>query len=331
MKLKSTRITIIIIVALTTITPQSFSQGFDSTQIGGDYPYVLPLLGQKSYERGYKLPLPFGVMFNSILTKQNIVLEDFEMGFSKGSEPFGEDDYLDFSDIIVFGPSTVRVFTYNARVDTWVLPFLGVGGFFGGFQGRTSVSLAEPIAITSDTDNYGKYWGFNVIAIAPLKVVNLAGDFTWTWTTNNYLSKPVQVQVAGLRVIKNFPVGKKPDRFMGLWVGTQFQFLAAKTEGQIGLSDALDPDDDFRGNLDDWYDGLEDWEKELYGDKVYEAFDDVLNTNVHYRFDKRLEKNWNFIAGGQFQFNRHWQIRAEAGFIPGKWQGMLSLNYRFGL
>jgi len=80
-------------------------------------------------------------MANTILIKQNILLKNFEMGFSDGSGPFDEDDYYDFSDIIVFGPSKVRILTLNARVDTWILPFLGVGGFFGGFTGQTMVSM----------------------------------------------------------------------------------------------------------------------------------------------------------------------------------------------
>jgi len=319
------------IITLVFISLTAYSQGFDSTQIGGDYPYALPFLGQKSYERGYKLPLPHGVMANSIYTKQNIVLENFEMGFTQGSTPFDKDDYYDFSDIIVFGPSTVRILTLNARVDTWILPFLGVSGFLGGFTGQTTVSLIEPIPLTSVTEMYGKYYGFNVIGIAPLGPINLAGDFSWTWTTNNYLSKPVQVQVAGLRVIKNFAVGKKPDMFVGVWMGVQFQFLAAKTEGSIGLGEALDPDEEFHNNLDEWYGGLSDLEKQLYGDKVYDAFENILTTTVHYRFDKRLEKNWNYLIGGQFQINRRWQLRAELGFIPGKYQAMVSMNYRFGI
>ena len=72
----------LLIYTLVFISLTTYSQGIDSTQIGGDYPYALPFLGQKSFERGYKLPLPHGVMANSIYTKQNIVLENFEMGFS---------------------------------------------------------------------------------------------------------------------------------------------------------------------------------------------------------------------------------------------------------
>ena len=52
-------------------------------------------------------------------------------------------------------------------------------------------------------------------------------------------------------------------------------------------------------------------------------------TIVNYRLDKKVADPWNMVIGGQYQFNKRFALRAEAGFI-GRISGMLSLNYRFG-
>lgn len=321
----------IILLAYLTVSIPAFSQGIDSTQIGKEYPYHLPILGAKAYQKGYKLPLPLGVMANYIYTKQNIVLENFEMFVQRPGEAVPTDaEFHDLSEFIVFGPSDVTVNTFNFRADAWVLPFLSVGGYFGKYRGKTNVTLVEPIAISSATENEGQYWGFNLLAVAPLGFINVAADYSWSWSENNLLNKPVLVNVAGIRFIKNIPL-KKPDMFIGLWAGAQFQFLDAKTEGKIALNEALDSDGNLQGDLDEWYNGLKDWQKELYGDDIYDGITNFTNATIHYKFDKRLERNWNFVLGGQWQINRRLQFRSEFGTIKNKTQVMASLNYRFGI
>ncbi|WP_281613034.1 hypothetical protein [Flammeovirga sp. SubArs3] len=305
------------------------AQGFDSTQIGKEYPYILPILGKKAYAKGYKLPKPFGIMANSIFTKQNIVLENFAMDFvSLGEEP----ELVDLSSIIDFGTSKVKVLTANARIDAWILPFLSVGGYYGRFKSETTIALEKPLKLNAQSNSDGAYWGFNFLVVAPLGPINLGVDYSWSWSDNNLLDKPVLVNVAGIRAIRNWPIRNKPDMFIGAWVGAQFQFLDAKTSGQVRLGDVIDIDGGARQDLEDWYQAIEDpssLHDYLYN-KIDESLDDVENTTVYYEFDKRLEKNWNLVVGGQWQINREWQIRTEAGFLPGKYQIMLSGNYRFG-
>ena len=119
--------------------------------------------------------------------------------------------------------------------------------------------------------------------------------------------------------------------FIGVWGGVQFQLLDAKTEGKIALSDALDTDGSFQSDLDGWYNGLSDGQKDLYGDDIYDGITNFTGSTIHYKFDKRLERNWNFVFGGQWQINRRFQFRTELGFIKNKSQFMGSLNYRFGV
>ena len=310
---------------------ETSAQGFDSTQIGKEYPYALPILGKKAYTRGYKLPLPHGIMINTIWNRQNIVIEDLELAFLPDGTPLDQEDYYDFSDIITFGPSRGRINTLSFRASTWLLPFFALSVNYGEVWGEQVITLTKPISIESVTEIDGRYYGIDMLVVAPLGPINLALNWAPSWTTNVRLNEPVRVDVVSARVIKVFPVGKKPDRLLGVWVGAQFQRLAATTEGSIPLEEALDPNGENQQKVDDWYDGLTNAEKRLYGDRVYEAFNNFFDSTVYYRFNKRLEENYNFLIGGQYQFNRTWQLRGEYGVLGTKQQLLLSLNYSFGL
>jgi len=319
------------------------SQGFDSTQIGKEYPYVFPILGKKAYTRGYKLPKPHGIMLNTILNRQGIILEDFRMAFTQGDEEPDFDFYQPLADLIVFGPSRGIINTVNLRVDTWILPFLSIGGYYGRIDGEQSVTLTAPIAIESITNIDGQYWGANFLVAVPAGPVKIAADYSVSWTTNVRLDDPVRVDVVGIRVIKNFPIKNKPDMFIGVWGGAQFQRLGNETSGNISLQEALDLDGSELQELDDaWadymmspgWDDLNVAQKALQQaafDTVRSALETLGGTTVHYTFNKRLENEWNMIIGGQWQINQTWQFRSEYGFLKDKQQLMLSLNYRFGL
>ena len=85
------------------VSTTTFSQTIDSTQIGKEYPYILPILGKKAYAKGYELQKPFGVMLGSLFNKQGIVIDNFEMALGDGvSEPT---DYFALDGILDFGPS----------------------------------------------------------------------------------------------------------------------------------------------------------------------------------------------------------------------------------
>jgi hypothetical protein len=309
----------------------SKAQGFDSTQIGKEYPYKMPFLGKKAYTRGYKIPKPHGIMVNGFFTKQNIILENFQFDFT---DPGGIPDFdrlQDIADLIVFGPSTGNISTANVRVDTWVLPFLNIGGMYGRMKGEQVITLTSPIELSSTTPLEGEFYGLTLFGVVPVGPFNIAIDYTTSWVTNKRLDEPVRTDVAGIRAVKLWPIGNKPDMFIGAWLGMQFQKVKAITSGNIPLNEAIDPDGGFQQKADDWYNGLNDAQKALYGDRVYDGLNDLINTTVHYKFTKRLEYEYNMVMGGQWQINPTWQLRAEYGFLKSKRNFMVSLNYRFGL
>lgn len=334
-----------ILILLCLFAQFGHSQTIDSTQIGKEYPYILPILGKKAYAKGYELQKPFGVMLGSLFNKQGIILEKFEMGISDDGTP--PSNYFGLDGILDFGPSEGRITTVNARLDAWILPFLSVGGYFGQAWGEQDItfSVAGSDLIKSTTDINGKYYGLNLLAVAPLGPVNIAADYSWSWTTNDRLDKPVLVNVSGIRVIKRIMTPTK-GRFWAIWGGAQFQKLDSQTSGNIAFDEALGITEEDKQNLDNHWDSFtngdvpngngEYWDDLSPGERAratatYNLVRGVADSDVYYKFNKRLEYEWNMLLGFNYQHNSNWQIRSEYGFLKSKQQLMISVNYRFGL
>ncbi|MBK7032582.1 MAG: hypothetical protein IPH49_04820 [Ignavibacteria bacterium] len=54
----------------------------------------------------------------------------------------------------------------------------------------------------------------------------------------------------------------------------------------------------------------------------------LQNATVQYDIDKALAVPTNFLVGLQWEINKEWLVRTEAGLF-GRWSAMLNINYRF--
>ncbi len=52
--------------------------------------------------------------------------------------------------------------------------------------------------------------------------------------------------------------------------------------------------------------------------------------SVNYSLEKQPDRPWNLLVGGQYEFNKNWQIRGEVGFLK-RLSILLNANYRFNL
>jgi len=57
---------------------------------------------------------------------------------------------------------------------------------------------------------------------------------------------------------------------------------------------------------------------------------DEKTATVQYNLDKRPKDMWNFVVGTQYQYNKHWMLRLEYGFLSSRTQFIAGLQYRFG-
>lgn len=161
---------------------------------------------------------------------------------------------------------------------------------------------------------------------------------------------------------KTFKLNKQ-DSNIAVWAGGFRVHLKSGTNGSLALSDVLPLDgaqakvdqglatvNDKQAQVDNWWSGLSNAEQAKPSNKAkYETANRALETagnllngidgalstaetsTVQYSLEKAPKDMWNFVLGSQYQFNRHFMLRAECGFLASRTQFMTSLQYRFGL
>ena len=103
---------------------------------------------------------------------------------------------------------------------------------------------------------------------------------------------------------------------------------------QAKVDQALIKVNDKQTQVDDWWNGLSNAEQAKPSNKAkYETANKALDTagnllngidgalstaetsTVQYSLEKAPKDMWNFIIGTQYQYNRHFMLRAECGFL----------------
>jgi hypothetical protein len=188
----------------------------------------------------------------------------------------------------------------------------------------------------------------------------LALDMNMTWTDIEGLENPAFSFVFGPRLGKSFQL-KNPESNIAVWIGGFRVKFKSDTDGSLPFSDVIETGElnqkisegmieveNRQNDLDAWYNGMSPIEQARSAveyttkSKGLEAAQTILlmtsdalatieNSSVQYDLDKRPQNKWNFLVGSQFQINKHWMIRAEAGFLGTRKQFLTGLQYRFGL
>ncbi len=302
-----------------------------------NYQYVFPILGQQAYKRGFDIPYPVGLMANYIWIKQSIVLENFELGVQ------GENLELDQQpvDFIDFGQNTNTSSAYNFRPDIWVFPFLNVYGLFGAGTTTTEVNLIAPINLKSVVIQNMKNAGVGVMGAFGIGPLWMSVDANWSWVKPDLLDQPVITRVLGLRLGKTFTFKSHPDRNIAVWAGGMRLRMTSGTQGAIKMADAIpqetwDRKNEIVAEYNDWYNSLPPAKKAVVDKTQFPEFMEALDnrngeTIISYGMDKRPAEEWNWVVGAQFQLNKAWMLRTEAGIIGDRKSVLASVNYRFKL
>jgi len=300
-----------------------------------EYNYIFPILGQQAYRRGFDIPYPAGLMANYIWMKQGIVIENFQLGVQSENVdiPMTPVDFIDF------GYTTNTSYAVNFRPDLWILPFLNVYGLFGYGSSTTEVNLTAPVELKSVVTQNMSTAGFGVMGAFGLGPLFMSVDANWTWTKPDLLQDPVLAKVLGVRLGKSFVFKNHPDRNIAFWVGGMRLRMNSVTVGSIRLEDAIpeetwDRVDEVVDDYNTWYGDLDPIRQGIVDNSPIPAVIDALdnaegNTIIHYGMDKRPVEEWNMVIGGQFQLNKKWMVRSEAGIVGDRKSFLASVNYRF--
>lgn len=300
-----------------------------------DYKYVFPILGQGAYKKGFDIPYPAGLMANYMWMKQNLLFDNMQLGLKTDNVDIPLTDV----NFIEFGENTNTSYAYNVRPDLWIFPFLNVYGIFGGGQSRTEVNLTAPIPLYSNVQQGLTTAGVGIMGAGGIGPVWFSVDANWTWSKPELLDKPVRVNVLGIRLGHTFKFKNKPERNIALWAGAMSMKMNSDTKGEIKLIDAIPPElwerrDEIVVNYYDWYENEATIPQKAVADKILTPIVERIDaadgsSTIRYGMDKQVLERWNGTIGGQFQLNKRWMFRSEAGFIGNRKSFLVSLNYRF--
>lgn len=331
-----------------------------------EYPYALPIWGQKATSKGFNLPYSAGLGINYLWQQSDLIINNLQVGFNNGT-------MYNLDQIVRFDKAISTASAVNVRPDVWLLPFLNVYGILA--KAKTSTEVGYGIYIPDSTGNYNQIIALNSKAnfdvtsfgfgLTPTVGVGggwIAMDMNFTWSDVSALEKPAFAFVFGPRFGKTFKM-KQPEQNIAVWVGGFRLNLKSETTGTVSLSEVLPIDeagtkiengyikvDESQQQVNTWWNGLSNAQQNNPVNKAkYEAANNALQlagqvldgassalstastSTIHYSLDKRPKDKWNFIVGSQFQLNKHFMVRAEAGFLASRSQFIGGLQYRFGL
>lgn len=300
-----------------------------------EYKYIFPILGQGAYKKGFDIPYPIGIMGNYMWMDQGITIDNMQLGLKT--------DNLDIPltgvDFIEFGENRNTSYTVNFRPDVWVFPFLNVYGIFGFGNSHTEVNLVAPIELKSVVDQSVSTVGVGIMGAGGVGPVWISVDANWTWNKPELLDEATRVNVLGLRVGHTFVFKNNPESNIAAWVGGMRVKMNSETKGEIKLIDALPSEtwerrDEIVEDYNDWYEGLGPIQKAAVDatavPDIIERLDAADGSSIiRYGMDKQVKEMWNGLIGVQYQYNKHWMLRSEAGLIGDRKSFLLSLNYRF--
>lgn len=329
-----------------------------------EYPYVLPIWGEKATKRGFKLPYSAGLGINYLWQESDLVIDNLKVGFNNGP-------LYDLSEYVRFDYATSRAAGVNFRPDIWLFPFLNVYGILAKSKPSTAIGagvyLPDPVdgiwtrVVTLDTkaEFDATSMGFGITPTIGVGGGWMALDMNFTWNDIAELEKPAFAFIFGPRFGKSFKL-KKPDSNVAIWVGGFRLKLNTGTSGSIDLTELFDMDglqtkvdngiqavNDKYVEVETWWAGVDQdnpqnkvkYETAIralgsaagFLNSMDEALNDEQNASVQYALDKRPKDMWNFVIGSQYQYNRHWMLRLECGFLGSRQQVIAGLQYRFGL
>lgn len=336
-------------------------KGQENDSLNTEYPYLLPIYGQKVKDLGFKLPLPSGMSINHVYQKADINIANLNVGFNGGNLY-----YLD--DIVRFNSAEAQSNIVNIRPDIWVFPFLNIYGIFASSSTSTEVdvSVYVPNQETSrevlNLRTKAEFEGFSAgLGITPTIGIGggwLALDMNFTWTDLEGIEEPAMAFVFDPRIGKTFKFSDTSN--LSIWTGGFRVKLNTETKGSLPINDLINLDgintkldnattgiSNTRNELDTWYNNLTPIEQaqnlikyqgasaalnkaDNFVDNLSNAVSTVESSTVQYNVEKSQKKAWNFVLGSQYQISDHLMLRTEVGFLGTRTHVISGVQYRFG-
>ena len=284
-------------VAVSSIAPPSAIYDFAPLGVTPDIKEVqplvdwLPIWGKEAREKGFDLPLPFGVGLTYTYINQNMVVSDVTIQ----GKPVG----------VELRDAKTVTNTAVLRADAWLFPFLNVYVLVGQTDGVTTpaVVFSNGQVVKSDVHYNRGSWGAGATLAAGYKAYFATLDANWT--TGDLVSsdggrigdEPIQSVTVTPRV--GILISEGHAGTGALYVGAMYLVATSEIRTVVDLRQ---------------HPGL----AQLVG---------TDSLNIVARVEPR--NNWNYLIGGNWQPDKRWSITAEIGGLADRTQFIASVMYRF--
>ena len=336
----------------------------DTTSVNKEYPYVLPIWGQKLTDRNIDFQLPFGFNVNYVFNEMTLELTHFSMNFYDGKNL---DDILN-PETLNFKETIARTNGVNVRADAWILPFLNVYGLYSKNSGSTQVSfqpqviehglgangnikeirtleeaiVVPPVYFTSNT------WGFGSTVVYGWDNYFISADGNLSFSTSDLLDGTIKFFVGSARIGRRITF--RNDMKLSLYFGAMYRNFVdrevntgslgvpemdeAMNKAVGGLLDITQERIDFWEGLPDATPGKDENLKDLNKkhDNLTAAQARINDGNaINYSIKKEILNNWSTQIGFNFEISEHLMFRGEYGYRQGQKFFMTGIQYRFGM
>lgn len=272
--------------------------------------HKMPFMAQEVIDKGYDLPLPYGLKLGYVSVDQEQILTNLWVGFN-GSEQVPL-DWVSFDN--AFSESNTAQLIY----DTWVFPFMNVFAILGTIDGQAPVDIYIDGNGMLDQLEVDCSRPGNMVACNLLQDKQFLLPITADFQGNNY----------GIGV--NLAVGWKGFFFTLPATLVYADMKTSKTDGLV-LSASPRVGKVFnlksKGNLA-LYIGGSYLDSELNVTGSYPV--DALNLTIDYRIDQQNKDRWNAVVGANWDISNRWSLQAEHnGIVGSRDTWMASITWRF--
>ncbi|TCM61814.1 hypothetical protein EC844_12732 [Acinetobacter calcoaceticus] len=272
----------------------------------------LPIWGNEARAKGYDLPQPFGIAYNYMNLKQDIVVDG--IGFIMPKNPLIEKGLK-----IQAGHTEQKSESHMLKLDAWILPFMNVYGLYGTTKGTSYTTLAggslklglrpKPLPIEGMPFNLefeGKTYGVGTTLAGGYKNMFATVDINYTKSDLDILDGDIKALMVTPRVGYSFElpalIDGQANSKLQLWTGAMYQ----------------DVTQSFRGNIN-----------ELDLSPALKGMLNVLNDpDMKFSVDQHLAHKWNGLVGARLDVTPHFSLTTEVGFNTRK-SYLISGEFRF--
>lgn len=354
-----------IIFFLSLLALPLFSQVQD-TSLAYDYPYSMPIWGQKAADRGIKLQLPYGFNVNYVFNLMELEISRFSM--TVGDDPSSPlngalEKYVN-SETLNFKKTEAITNGMNFRADVWLFPFWNIYGLYSTSVGSTGVSL-QPTWYDDNGDLVLALPEFSTVVDFNANTVGIGSTFAYgfqdyffsvdanyTQSYSEILTEPAQFMVVSARVGERIKL--RNDWHLALYVGGMWRGFV-ESDGNFGsvTFEEVFPEigSEIFPAIDTKVDANNTKIAEMTppsrpGDigeiakleaqnvilrEIESTLNQAFSSSINYDIEKDIVNNWSVQFGFNLEVHEKLSVRGEFGKGTGNSFVMTGIQYRFGL